>query len=195
MQNIYIVLTYTGTVISKMIKGFTKDKFCHSSISLDLELKQMYSFGRFYKYTPLLAGFVHEHIDSGTFKRFNKTVAKVYSLEITDEQYEKIKKIMKDFEKEKSKYKFNFIGMCAAGFDKKIHPKNYFYCAEFIKYVLEEAGIEKQLPRIVKPIHFEQIDGAEEIYTGLLQEYNLKKMDITKTIPEKILEKEGDAVS
>lgn len=52
MKEIYIVLTHTGTALSRMIKWFTKDEFTHSSIALDAELKQMYSFGRLNPYNP-----------------------------------------------------------------------------------------------------------------------------------------------
>lgn len=83
-KKIYIILTHTGTVLSKIIKGFTKDEFSHVSIALDIELKEMYSFGRLNPNNPFCGGFVHEYIDKGTFKRFYKTRAKVYSLEVTE---------------------------------------------------------------------------------------------------------------
>ena len=175
MKNIYIVLTYTGTVISKLIKGYTKDEFSHSSISLDLNLNEMYSFGRIYTFTPLIAGFVHEHIHAGTFKKFFNTQAKVYSMEVTDEQFNKVKDIIEHFKKEKSKYKFNMLGLCAAGLNKKIHMKNYFYCAEFVKYILDNAGIETNLPEVVKPEHFKNLNKLSEIYSGFLRDYKLEE--------------------
>ncbi len=58
MKKIYIVLTHTGTTLSKIIKTYTKDEFSHVSISLDLELKKMYSFGRLNPYNPFWDGFV-----------------------------------------------------------------------------------------------------------------------------------------
>ena len=90
----YIVLTHSGTALSKIIKGFTKDEFSHVSISLDKELNEMYSFGRLNPYNPFWGGFVHEYIDKGTFKRFYKTRSKIYSLNITEEQYEYKKNII-----------------------------------------------------------------------------------------------------
>ena len=51
----------------------------------------MYSFGRLNPYNPLYGGFVHEGINIGTFKRFSRTRARIYSLEIEEEQYEKLK--------------------------------------------------------------------------------------------------------
>ena len=86
MKKIYIVLTHTGTLLSKLIKKYTKYDFSHVSIALDIELKEMYSFGRLRPSNPFFAGFVHEYIDKGTFKRFYNTTAKIYSLEVTEEQ-------------------------------------------------------------------------------------------------------------
>ena len=39
IKKIYIVLTHTGTTLSKIIKNYTNDEFSHVSISLDSELK------------------------------------------------------------------------------------------------------------------------------------------------------------
>ena len=70
MKKIYIILTHTGTTLSKIIKNYTKDEFSHVSISLDKDLNEMYSFGRLNPYNPFWGGFVHEGINFGTFKRF-----------------------------------------------------------------------------------------------------------------------------
>ena len=126
MKRIYIVLTHTGTILSKVIKAFTKDEFSHVSIALDIELKEMYSFGRLNPYNPFWAGFVHEYIDKGTFKRFYKTRAKVYSLEITNEQYKFIKNTIEEINNNKENYKIKIIGKFAAGIHKKIKKKKIF---------------------------------------------------------------------
>ena len=172
MKTIYIVLTYTGTSLSKLIKSYTKDEFSHVSIALDSQLKQMYSFGRLNPYNPFIGGFVHEYIDKGTFARFYRTRAKVYSLAVTEKQYEKIENIMKKMEEEKEQYKFNILGLFAAGFRKKITVHKSFYCAEFVKYVLDQAEIHTQLPEVVKPEDFKKIQDLQEVYSGLLKDIN-----------------------
>lgn len=148
MKKIYIVLTHTGTTLSKIIKTYTKDEFSHVSIALDNKLQEMYSFGRLHPYNPL---FVHEYIDKGTYKRFYKTMARVYSYEVTEEQYEKLKNNIKQIEANKEDYKFNIVGLVAVGFHKKIGKEKSFYCAEFVKYVIEKANIDMNLPTIIKP--------------------------------------------
>lgn len=182
MKKIYIVLTHTGTTLSKVIKSYTRNEFSHVSISLDMELNEMYSFGRLNPYNPFIGGFVHEYIDKGTFKRFYNTRAKVYSLEITEEQYENVKDSIRRIQNEKDNYKFNILGLFAAGFHKRIEKEYSFYCAEFVKYVMEKADINTGLPDVVKPEDFENINELHEIYGGFLREYQSPKGNIEKLL-------------
>ena len=134
----------------------------------------MYSFGRLHPSNPFFGGFVHEYIDKGTFKRFSKTVANVYSLEIEDDQFDEIKYTIHDFKTNKRDYKFNILGLFAVGFNKKVQPKNYFYCAEFIKYLLEESKVCKDLPDIIRPESFKEIPNIKLEYKGKLQDYKIQ---------------------
>lgn len=177
MRKIYIILTHTGTVLSRIIKYYTKDEFSHVSIALDPNLKEMYSFGRLNPYNPFWGSFVHEEINKGTFKRFKRTKTEVYSLFVTDEQYEKAKKIITYFNDNKEKYKFNILGLICVSIHKKIKRKNSFYCAEFVKHVLKVSGVSEvnYLPQIIRPEDFKQIQGLRLEYEGLLRKYKKKK--------------------
>lgn len=170
MKQIYIILTYTGTALAKVIKTFTRDEFAHVSIALDKELQQMYSFGRLNPYNPFIGGFVHEGIQIGTFKRFKNTTSAIYSMSIDDKQYEKIKKTIKVLERGKTLYDFNVIGLFAAGFHIRIRRTRSFYCAEFVKYIMDKANIENNLPDTVKPEDFKKLDMKLE-YRGRLRDY------------------------
>lgn len=175
MKKIYIILTHTGTILSNIIKTYTKDEYSHVSISLDEELKEMYSFGRLNPYNAFIGGFIHEKIDEGTFKRFKKTQAKMYSLMIEDNQYEKIENKIKEMEQEKETYKFNIYGLFAVSIHKKIKAPRTFYCAEFVKYILDEAGIKVELPEIIRPENFKSIPNMKLEYVGLLKNYKKDK--------------------
>lgn len=196
MKKIYIVLTHTGITLSKIIKTYTKDEFSHVSIALDNKLQEMYSFGRLHPYNPFWGGFVHEYIDKGTYKRFYKTMARVYSYEVTEEQYEKLKNNIKQIEANKEDYKFNIVGLVAVGFHKKIGKEKSFYCAEFVKYVIEKANIDMNLPTIIKPEDFKNVNGLQEIYSGFFRKYNYSKLDVTRILIENLsryTKKEGIA--
>ena len=189
MKKIYIVLTHTGTLLSRIIKTYTKDEFSHVSIALDEELNKMYSFGRLFASNPFWGGFVHERINNGTFKRFKLTEAGVYSLVVTDEQYDNIVKTISKIRKNRKLYHFNIIGLLAVGFHKRIHTEYSFYCAEFVRYVLKEAGIEFSLPEIIKPEDFKTIESMKLIYKGKLKNYNNKRKTLAKNIVEASIRK------
>ena len=174
MKQIYIVLTNTGTVLSKIIRAYTKDEFAHVSISLDKELQEMYSFGRLNPYNAFVGGFIHEYIDKGTFNRFHNTKAKITCLDIEDEKYEMIRKLIIYFDKEKNKFKFNIWGLLGVGFNIKYKKENYFYCAEFVQYIFEKSNIDFELPKYIRPENFKDLPGQKVIFKGFLREYKVE---------------------
>lgn len=170
MKKIYIILTFTGTILSRIVRIYTRKEYSHVSISLDEDLTKMYSFGRLYPYNPFLGGFVHEGLDRGTFKRFKKTKTKIYSLEIEEEKYKKLEEIIENIQEKKNLYRFNLIGLLAVTLNVRIKREKCFYCAEFVKYVLEESDVTS-LPEVIKPNDFEQVEGLDVVYKGILKEY------------------------
>ena len=169
MRKIYIILTHTGTLLSNIIKFYMGFEFSHVSIALDEQLEQMYSFGRLHPYNPFMGGFVHEHINEGTFKRFQNTRAKIYCLEIEDVKYENVKKYILQIQN--ANYKFNILGLFAAGFHIRRQKSNAFYCAEFVKYVIDKSNVNIALPEAVNPENFQYIEGTQEVYSGFLRNY------------------------
>lgn len=172
MQKIYIVLTHTGTLLSNVIKKYTKNEYSHISIALDKNLENIYSFGRLTPYNMFNAGFVKESLTSGTFKRFKETKTSVYETEITDEQYEIMKKEINRMYNSKEEYKFNIIGLFLVMFNKKIKLPKTFYCAEFVRYILNKANINiDYLPDIIKPEDFKNLKNVKLVYKGKLRKY------------------------
>lgn len=190
MKNIYIVLAHTGTILSRIIRIKTGAEYTHSSISLDKDLEQMYSFGRKYSYIAFIGGFVKEGADFGTFKRFYKTEVSVFEISVTDKQYDKIYETIEYMKEHKKEYRFNVLGLFCAGFNKKLQFKKRYYCAEFVKKLLEIAEIDiSELPDVIKPEHFVNLSNAKLIYKGKLKKY---KADNTfmETLIETMLRRE-----
>lgn len=175
MQRIYIVLTHTGTLLSNIIKTYTKNEYSHVSIALDEELEEIYSFGRINPYIAFIGGLVKESLTSGTFKRFKKTNTAVYELEVTDKQYEDIKIKIQKMMEHKNEYKFNIKGLFYVALNKKVKKPKTFYCAEFVKYVLESSNIDtSNLPEIIKPEDFKKMPNMELLYKGKLRKYRTR---------------------
>lgn len=189
MRTIYVVLTYTGTWLSKSIKMVTRHKYAHVSISLDETLQAMFSFGRRKVNNPIIGGFVKERINHGVYKKFSETEAEIYKLEISDEGYEHIEDILQHMLPHKEKYKFNFIGLVLAGIHKKAEFKHSFYCAEFVKYLLENGKVDlSYLPDPIRPIDFQNLRNAELIYQGKLRDYKAEENGCVKFNLQEILE-------
>ncbi len=171
MRSIYVVLTRTNTVISRLIRYFTKDEYTHASISLDKELKYMYSFGRKWTYNPFIGGFKHENIDQGAYKFSKKLPGVIIELNVSEEQYFRAKRILNEFIYNSSDYKYNYLGLI----NSIMHKENYydyrFLCSEFVYYVLNESNIINfDKPRnLVRPQDFLKLEG-NIIYEGDLRE-------------------------
>lgn len=169
-KKIYIILTYTGTLLSRIIRKYTQYEFSHVSIATDSELSEMYSFGRIRPYNPFITGFAHEDPQAIT-KRFKNTTTEVYSLNISREQFYNLKKTIRSMNSNKSEYRYNMLGLGALIMHKKLQRENAFYCAEFVQYVLDSAEVETNLPVLVKPSDFTELDNLQIEFRGRLKDY------------------------
>ncbi|GAA0121613.1 MAG: hypothetical protein KID00_01970 [Clostridium argentinense] len=173
MKKIYIMLTFTGTTLSRVIKIYTRNDYSHASIALDPELSEMYSFGRKKPRNPFIGGFIKEKIDDGVYKRFYNTECIVYSMDVTFEQYEKVKEIIKEFEKEQDKYRYNFLGVLAVVFKMSLDRKYHYFCSQFVSEVLERSGIfnfDREFT-MIKPSDIQKLENLNVVYRGLLRDY------------------------
>lgn len=178
MQNekkyIYLVVSQTGTFLSRILKLITKAEYNHISLGFEKDLKTMYSFGRKYPYNPITGGFVIESPHFGTFKRFYNTRVAVLQLAVDDETYEGMRQTVETIKENQKKYHYNYFGLILAGIKIHFKPENCYYCSEFVKYVLQKYKIEgsEKLAPIIQPVHFLQIPHTNLIYKGRLQDYN-----------------------
>ena len=175
MKKIYIIISQSGTKISKILRFFSKKDYNHSSIALDKSLDEFYSFGRKKVNNFLDGGFIIEHKNTGVFKKWPNTPCIIIEKEISDEQFNSIKNtIENNFLNKKDSFKYNFIGVPLVNTKIKIDRNNKFFCSSFVAYVLNSAGINTiKDPNHMEPIDFLKLENSRIIYKGLLQEYNI----------------------
>ena len=172
MKSIYLVMSQTGSVLSKTIKLISKKNYNHISISLNENLNYMYSFGRKKPYNPFIGRFVVESPDMGTFLRFKNTRCRVIKLDVTDLQYEMLCSNIYDMIENKDSYKYNILGLFLAAFNIHVSFNNKFYCSEFVKYIMDKSNIDVSiLPDITHPTDFMNLDNSV-LYEGLLRNYS-----------------------
>ncbi len=172
---IYIVLTYSGSMLSRLINKKTKEPYSHVSIGLDKELNELYSFGRLRPNNPVIGGFVKEDIINGTYARFPKTTCAIYSLEINKKQYKKLLRELKKFILSESRYRYNFIGLVGVVINYPIERKYNYFCSQFVSSLLTNSGIlliDKKAG-LTAPRDFRECNELYLVYEGKLQGYNI----------------------
>ena len=172
-QYLYVVLTQTGTRISRAVKLFTKAPYNHTSIASDNDLAEMFSFCRYHKRTPLPAGFSREKINAGVFEMFSSVPCEVFAIKVTDEQLEKYNSLITHFIVNKKIYSYNVLGLFAMAFGLRLGRKNTFVCSHFVAHVLTQIGVaqfEKDIA-LVRPDDFRHLPNAELVYEGDIKKY------------------------
>ncbi|MFA5523945.1 MAG: hypothetical protein WDA24_06285 [Tissierellales bacterium] len=174
-RKIYILLTNTGSIPTKIIKVYTKSPYNHVAISFTKDLRRFYSFGRKKYYNPLLGGFVVEGVDSKIYKYFDETTCSIFSLEVDWRIFRRMRRVIKEFEKEKDKYDYSFIGLLGVIANIPIEREYCYFCSQFVATVLEKSGLNlfNKPPGLVTPNDFLDLKELEHIYTGKLSEYSI----------------------
>lgn len=173
-RTVYIVISQTGSIVSKILKKITGAKYNHSSIALDEGLIPMYSFARKYTYSAFWGAFTKETPDKGALRRFVKgTQVQVIALSVTEEQYQAIGERLTQMYEQRDKYHYNYFGLFLAYFQKRYHPKHCYYCSEFVRSVLEGAQVipYDYYGEVVKPIDFLNLPDCSVVYEGNLKAY------------------------
>lgn len=171
---LYIVLTRTQTVISRLIHILKNDEFTHAAISLDKELEHMYSFGRRKLNNPFIGRFKKENLNEGLYQCCNTLPAAIIEIEVSKEQYESAKALIDYFISNSDLYKYNYIGLLYNLLNKPGYNEHRFLCSEFVYHILKESSIaDLEISRnLVRPQSLLKIKG-KIIYKGNLKEFKL----------------------
>ncbi len=140
-KSIYVILTRTKTLLSRLIQLVKKDMYTHAAISLDKDLTKMYSFGRKYTYLPFMGCLGIETIESGIYKKHKNLPGVILEIKVNDWQYEKARMILNSFISDSKRYKFHYAGLIDHILQREVKLENKFLCSDFIYYVLKSCGI------------------------------------------------------
>lgn len=172
-MKIYVLLTYTGTMLSNIIKMMTNVPYPHVSIGLDEQLNNVYSFGRLHPSNPIFAGFVREYIDDGLYKRKEDTLCKVLSIEVSEEQYKGIQDEIQFFVENKKKFKYDTRALLRFVYNEPKENVDRYVCSQFVAHVLETNGVVlfDKSSNLVTPLDFYNSNKMVLEYEGLLCEF------------------------
>lgn len=173
-QYLYLVLTRTGTIISKSIGFITGKQYTHVSIASDIHLTDMYSFCRDKKDMPLPANFNREDINTEVFGACKTIPSEVYRIPVTNEQMKRYRDVIRHFIVNRESYTYNIGALLPMALHIPYRFRNKFVCSVWVGFVLGKSGVEhniKKHPSLVEPEDFRSIAGAELIFRGDLKKY------------------------
>lgn len=176
MIKIYIVTTYTGTFLSYLIRKVSKSPYAHISLSLNINLSPMYSFGRLNPKTPIFAGFVEENINQGLYEMKKNALCRVYSLDIDYLSYEKLVQNIMKVNDNRKRYNYDVKALVYLSFNKSRDVEYKYVCSHFVADMLYKSGIRifDKSPSLVKPEDFYNNPNLNLEYEGLLCNYIIR---------------------
>lgn len=164
-RKIYILLTRLSDNGSKAIGFFTRCFYTHASIGLEEDLNTFYSFR--YK------GFMTEKISY--YLRPDKTPppCQLYELSVSERKYNAVKKIINDFIKKRSIYRYAKLGIIFGLLRIKIKQKNRYTCSSFVAEVLSRSkAVElKKDSALYYASDFHKLSALSLIFQGNLKNY------------------------
>ena len=172
MKQVYILLSRTNTLPSRFIHHWTKGSFTHASISLTPGTDRFFSYARRKLNNPLKAGLITENIHTFIFALYPESPCVLYSVDVSDEAYERMEKRIQYYFSHYKKAKYNFLGAIPLRFGVRIPRRFRLVCSQFVALMLYESG-EITLPKdpyMTLPNDFPKIDGLNMIYSGTLKD-------------------------
>lgn len=171
MMKLYVVLTFTGTLLSKFVRYHSENDYAHCSISFNKEATDMYSFGRKYTYSPLIGALVKEDINKGLFKVKDNALLCILEVDVSKKEYKAVRKTVKRMYENKEAYKYNLYGFVNYAKNKTVVLDDKFTCSQFVAYVLYENGIlDIKDPSLFKPCDFLN-KNLKIVYEGTVSDY------------------------
>ena len=172
MKTIYILLTRSGTLLSKLVYAVTGASYTHASMAFDEELNCLYSSTRKNGYTMFPAGPSKEYLNKGVFRLRGDAPCALYALEVTDEAYVRARRRAEHMMARGELYRFNTLGLILCALHIRWQRRRHYFCSQFVSEVLEQSGA-LALPKdstLMHPSDYTTLPGLECLYTGPLRE-------------------------
>ena len=131
-----IVLVQGNSLLGKTIRKVQGTEFSHASISLDEDLKRIYSFNMRGGNNGLTYESVKAYIEDGVSKMG------VYTFLVSDKVYKQLEKILDNFNLYKNKTKYSVLNLLTIPFNIDLDLDMKMVCSEFVDKLLKLAEID-----------------------------------------------------
>ena len=166
-KSIYILLTRTSSILSRVIHRMTRAAYTHAALVMDEDFKEIYSFTRRNPRYILPAGLARENLRKGLYRARKDPPCRVYRLRVTEEEYERIRRRVQAMYAERENYHYNYLGVAANYFGRQHSAPKRYFCSEFVATMVKTGGHETAVvPARMRPMDFTRMPELEQVYQG-----------------------------
>ena len=172
MKNIYIVLTRSNTLVSKLIYAATGARYTHAALAMEPDLTNLASFGRKQPDAMFPAGYVRESIYEGIMGQSNQMACAVYRITVSEKNYRALQAFLSKMDTGADQYHYSILGLITCFFGQRHHRQNHYFCSGFVAYALQTAGIPG-IPKdhtLVRPMDFTTMPNARLFFEGTMDD-------------------------
>ncbi|MBQ7321504.1 MAG: hypothetical protein IJW99_05360 [Clostridia bacterium] len=166
-RSVYILLTRTSSVLSRLIHRMTRAAYTHAALVMDEDFEEIYSFTRRDPRYILPAGLAREDLRRGLYRARKDPPCRVYRLRLTEEEYGRIRARVQAMYARRERYGYNFLGVAANYFGYRYTAPRRYFCSEFVATMVREGGHETAMvPARMRPMDFAAMPELEQVYQG-----------------------------
>ena len=191
MKRVFLVLTKSKSLLSRIMDLSLPSYYYHSSICFDSSIDEMYSVCRRHAFLMLPAYLYKEHLDKGFYYYFDSTRIGIYSFEVSDESYINMKNYVDELYKNNKQLRYSILGVLYARLNIRKVRKNKMFCSEFICNVLNRANenLIDIVPELCSPMNLLTIKGLKCHYIGKVSDVvNMKNNNKLYLIYSQVLD-------
>lgn len=184
MKTLYLVLTRSTTVVSRLIHFATDADYTHIALAFDKELNCLYSSGRKNGKTMFPAGPCRESFETALYTTGGRVPCRVYELPVSDVVYDLAKQEVEDILKNADEYHYNIIGLLLCRMQISLNREHHFFCSQFVSEVLERSNA-LNLPKaasLMLPTDYMKLPQLKCCFEGYIDELpaqNYRKNAVT----------------
>ena len=174
MRTIYVLLSRSGTLLSRLVRAATGDEYTHASIAFDERLETLCSMARIFAALPLPAALVCESPGTGYYGRHPDVACALYAVRVSDAGYALARRrleamLRRQAETGNRAYRYSLLGLLACRVGRAWTRPGRAFCSQLVAELLLCAGVRlPKAPSLMRPQELAAVGGAVCIWRGTM---------------------------
>ena len=181
---VYVVMFSNDSIVSKLIRMWTKSDFSHCAIGLDKKLENIYSFAKDREDTTKnRVRFVRDNI-----KNYPDLNIKVYAITIPFKYVYRLKKVFTEYIAHKMETSYNTLAILSIVINKQLRKLNEHFdkysmiCSQFVYTALSMCNIQLGIDKVSYQVSPKDVDMTLDVKKNVIDttECRISRYDYKK---------------